>query len=201
MRSHRGVVGALAIGALLAGAERDAFAEKTTEARPPTPETTSWYGWQTLLTDGAGIGLLVAGFAARDAGSQHSGYRPFGEALIVAGLVDLLLGAPLIHGAAHQRTGAALRSVGLRAALPLFAAVVGLGIGSSACGRGPDDSEACPAGAAIIGAMIGAATAVATDALFLAREPQAAFGAAHSGLVPTVTLAGERLSVGIGGRF
>ena len=94
-----------------------------------------------------------------------------------------------------------MASLGLRAAAPLLGAVIGLGVGMTTCGRGPDDSEACPAGAAIIGLIVGVLAASAADVAILARDDSPAPSRSGSALVPSIAIAKDGLSVGVGGRF
>ena len=73
-----------------------------------------WYGWQTLVTDGAGVSLFVASAAA----SAHSQRAATG--LVYGGAATLVLGGPVVH-AAHGRWGAAAGSLALRVGLPALA--------------------------------------------------------------------------------
>ncbi len=76
-----------------------------------------WYGWQTLVTDGAGVVLI----AASSVPEGHHSYR-VASGLVGAGLTTLVLGAPVVH-AAHGRWGAAAGSLALRTLLPALAYV------------------------------------------------------------------------------
>lgn len=109
----------------------------------PHPTETVWYGWQTLLSDGAALATT-----------------PIVPWL---GVTTYLLGAPLVH-AAHGRPIVSLASVGLRVGTPLVGAVGGVLL-SSGCGR-----DLCGLGYAAVGAAVGAGGAVLLDAFALARE-------------------------------
>lgn len=121
--------------------------------RDGSPENASWYGWQTLITDGAA--LLAAPIAP------------------AAGVGLYLVGAPLVH-ATHGRFGTAAGSFGLRLGAPLVGGVTGIvlwGLGSD-CGF--DGPELCGLGSVLYGAVgagLGVITAVTLDASLLAREP------------------------------
>src|SRR5215467_11328850 len=78
-------------------------------ARADEERETRWYGWQTLLVDGAAIGL---GVATRNAGVFLGAYA---------------LGAPIVH-VAHERFGEAAGSLGLRVVMPLAAGGAGYSI-------------------------------------------------------------------------
>jgi hypothetical protein len=108
---------ALALGSLLAFTPLAARAEPPAPSDPPSASVEApkprreWYGWQTLLADGASFGLVIAG--------THSG-----GGLLVAGGTSYALAAPLIH-AAHANDGAAGISVALRLGLPLAGGLIG----------------------------------------------------------------------------
>lgn len=71
-----------------------------------------WYGWQTLLADGAAWTLIVVYTTARPDGPPGPGEAYLGPAI---GLIAA--GAPTVH-ALHGRPRMALVSVGLRLAVP-----------------------------------------------------------------------------------
>jgi hypothetical protein len=106
-----------------------------------------WYGWQTLVVDGAG--LLVGALAA----SNDSGG--------MAGVASLnyAVGAPIVH-AAHGEGIRALASIGLRTALP---GAVGL-LAYAVSDNSSDES------AIYGGIVLGAIGAMALDAGVLAYE-------------------------------
>jgi hypothetical protein len=91
-------------------------------APPEAAPQRIWYGWQTLVTDGAGLALLFAGAGVYDAagGSSSTGTTGGTTGLIVllTGGVGLHLAAPIVHWA-HGHVGIGLASLGLRIFLPL----------------------------------------------------------------------------------
>jgi hypothetical protein len=129
---------------------------------PPSPSQTPvaseqpskrWYGWQILMADGA---ALTIGLASRN---------------VAASLVAYGLPSPVLH-LAHERPGAVLGALALRAALPVIAAVAGYSLEmatSNPCSRGQD---LCfrGLGGALVGVFAGYLGAVVIDAAVLARE-------------------------------
>lgn len=113
-----------------------------------------WYGWQTLIADGASLIVVPLGAAA--AGSPEVAAGAF--------IGGYLLAAPIIHFA-HGRPGIGAASLGLRLGMPLL----GLAAGALAddCGGG----DFCAVGPAI-GMALGMLGAVALDASLLAYEKE-----------------------------
>jgi hypothetical protein len=70
-------------------------------------QTQHWYGWQTLLVDGAALAAITS-VAAFDRGSHTGG------AVVLGGLGAYAFGAPIVH-ATHGHWGTAFGSFGLRA--------------------------------------------------------------------------------------
>jgi hypothetical protein len=139
---------------------------------PPKPET-SWYGWQTLLSDAATIGLGALAYAADDAkyGSPSpQNYELGANALFAAGVATYALGGPAIHWA-HGNGRKGLASLGLRVGMPLGGFIAGLLIGNAACGN--DDSEfvSCPVALGALAFLGGMVAAPVVDAAVIAREP------------------------------
>jgi hypothetical protein len=108
-----------------------------------------WYGWQTLVVDGAG--LLVAALAASNESDGMAG---------VASL-NYAVGAPIVH-AAHGEGIRALASVGLRTALPGAIGLLAYGLN--------DGSGSSQDSAVVGGIVLGAIGAIALDAGVLAYE-------------------------------
>jgi hypothetical protein len=163
-------------------------------------EPQSWYGWQTMLTDGGAIGLFLLSAAVQDAkygsGSGES-YEVGANVLVASGFAAYLFGGPAVH-LAHGDGRKALGSFALRAALPIAGTLAGLAIGSAVCG--PHDSEIipCPIAVGALGLLAGGVAAPIVDASVIAREPvtpptgprlQAAFVPSGSG--GTFLLAGR----------
>ncbi len=114
------------------------------EAKPAVIKR--WYGWQTLIMDGAALGLTPI--------------NPF------VGLGMYLLGAPIVH-AAHGRFLMGLGDMGLRISAPLVGAAVPY-IAASA-GRNGRCNDSCTIATAA-GGVLGIVAAVSIDAAAIARE-------------------------------
>jgi len=112
-------------------------------------EETYWYGWQTLIADGAS--LVVVPIIA---GSTES------EALAFVALGGYLLAPPIIH-AAHGRWGITFASLGLRIGLPVVAALVGAAVDQ-------DCRDFCAG--PVVGLIAGIGGAVTLDAALLSDE-------------------------------
>src|SRR5438477_196348 len=88
------------------------------EPSAPASDATRWYGWQTLLADGAPVALLVAAeITIAGAGGDQSKCSACGI-LFAPSLATYLAGAPLVH-AAHRRGLTALGDIGLRIGIPI----------------------------------------------------------------------------------
>jgi hypothetical protein len=196
-----------AIFAVLVAPERPARAEPAPPAAAalPTPSgdrtqaARRWYGWQTLVADGASFGVAVAGL--RSVG----GHPTLGVSLASVGGAGYLFGAPAIHWA-HRRPGAAGLSLSLRVGLPLV--TTGLLSGGSAgrcVARGePEHESFCHRmdQAIVVAAVLSALVASGLDAALwgfapAVEEPRRAFG-----LSPAVSWDGRRGALaGLGGAF
>jgi hypothetical protein len=123
-----------------------------------------WYGWETLASDGAAVGLALVGIGAHSTGCGY------------AALITYALGGPLIH-LINVRPATAAADLALRFFAPIALGLVGLGIGASAAsGACQGELADCVVQAAatvafgvIVGATVGGVTAVAIDASVLAR--------------------------------
>jgi hypothetical protein len=174
--SHRIFTFALT-ATLLTGTVSSAFADDTSPtpapssdiAAAPAPTTTlstqrEWYGWQTLLVDGATLGAIPLEIGA----SSSFANTPSASYLLFTSLGGYALGAPIIHAAhGHWKRGAA--DFGLRAG----AVALGSAIGAAA-GGAPSSCDGRVAGCLdqgggglVAGAAIGAAVASLIDASFL----------------------------------
>lgn len=131
---------------------------------PAAPKSKQrWYGWQTLIVDGASAGAWLLGLglgtmAIRDrAIVSGSAY--------VAGGVGYLLAAPMVHWA-HDHVGKGFSSLGLR----FGAALAGL-TGGALLRQITGDKT--PGTAALIAhALAAASVPVVLDAAVLAREKE-----------------------------
>lgn len=129
-----------------------------TSAPTPAPKTRErWYGWQTLVTDGAAIAMLGAAGSGSDEQAQ--------KMLLLGSLATYVLGGPLVH-AAHERGGAAGASVGLRLGAPIAGTLLGMGFGS-AIGDGNDYAPLIYGALGFVGGII---TASVIDSAVIARE-------------------------------
>ncbi len=116
----------------------------------PAPAT-RWYGAPALILDGATMGLLLGGLAARQA------------AVVPVSMLVYLASAPINH-VAHGHGVQALRSLGLRAA-PLLAA--GLIIARTE-GHEESSSDAVVVADALV--LVGVPVIMLIDDLVIARE-------------------------------
>ncbi len=127
-----------------------------------------WYGWQPLVADGA---AFTAASAFRSPGILFVGYA---------------IGAPTIH-LLHGQPVRAVKSLGIRLAIPAAAALVGCAA-SDAVLR---DKLAHPcAEGASFGLLAGMATAIAIDASTLSFDPARAKDVASSKRTTTALLPG-----------
>ncbi len=122
---------------------------------PPPRTEKKWYGWQTLIVDGAVIVTSIAVGASTDTGSAGGTVYLLGYAL----------GGPIVHWANGQ-VGMGFASLGLRVGAPVVAGVLG---GALAAGASSGDGYAVVGGAAI-GIVAGSIAAVVVDAAVLARK-------------------------------
>lgn len=128
---------------------------------PPRVATESyWYGWQTLIVDGASIGTMALGGAA--------------PPLALVGLGGYLIGPAFVHGANGNSRGAAL-SIAMRASLPLLGGLIGYASAGRCTDTDPENKQFfgpcflhgfAEAG---IGVLVGATTAIVIDTAAIAR--------------------------------
>jgi hypothetical protein len=185
-----------------------AFAEdkgQATSADPPASTAAStgpparWYGWQTLIVDSIAASLAIAGVDSRQ------------DTVTYSGLTLYAVGPPVVHGL-HQRPGAALADVALRAGAPVLLALIGVGIEDATTPPCQDTGDMCfrGLGGGFIGAVAGYAAALAIDTLVLARERPSDDGrkdgppaptASSLLLTPVVTASTKGATAGVGGSF
>lgn len=122
-----------------------AATESSDDDAPEQKPHKNWYGWQTLVTDGSS--LLIT------------------PVVPVGGLGVYLLGGPIVH-LAHGHPGIAAASLGIRAGLPVAGALTGAVLGKQDC----SNCEFSGLVYAVIGAGLGAASAIAIDAAAFGRE-------------------------------
>lgn len=112
-----------------------------------------WYGWQTLIVDGA----WILGGTPVSAASPGAG-----AALILGGY---FLGGPIVHWA-HGQVGRGFADFGIRVGAPIVLSL--LGYAALHKGNGNDFDGAA---GAVIGAALGIIGAIVIDASVLAYEP------------------------------
>jgi hypothetical protein len=209
MHTHRVLLFAAAVAAASVGIAPDARAQseprpvRWTDPAPSTPSAaptadTHWYGWETILVDGAALGTMVLG------GATGSG------AVGGVGVGIYALGPPVVH-ATHGRTDAMLGDLGIRVAAPLLFGALGYAIDYSTSQCPPSKSgefiNLCFRGLAGmgLGILAGYATAVVLDAAWLAREPVVKKSDGRDALrvrwAPTVAITPTGGSAGVGGLF
>jgi hypothetical protein len=164
------LVGAAALTAATAHADDDSTTTTATTTKVQHEPEQSWYGGQTLATDGAAFALALAGGATMQAPGVST-------ALAMASLATYVLGGPIVHGT-HGRGGAAVGDLVMRLAVPITGALLGAAIGSAvapASASTCEDDGPCGGGlgGAVLGLGIGIVTASIVDATVLAYEPTA----------------------------
>jgi hypothetical protein len=174
--------------AALKPVERHRLAQES--SAPDTPSASSdWYGWQTLLADGAALTLALG-----SAGLDASGRGDAAGALGFLGGLTYVVASPVVHFE-HDQTGKGLASLGLRLVMPLLGVLVGVGVVSDCHG------DACDAGAGIAALGI-ALSPIAIDAALLAYAPRpAAYAAPRAVLTPAFMLNQGELRLGVAGQF
>ena len=158
------------LAAVLATTASSSRAARADEA--PAPARTSWYGWQTLLSDAGAIGLWSLAAVVDDAqygSTSWRSYQAWSTALTASGFAVYGLGAPAIH-LAHGDAGKAGESLAIRVGLPLGGALLGLLVGATACGASEGEVP-CPLITGVLGFVAGGIAAMTVDAVLVAREP------------------------------
>jgi len=194
----------LTSGAAAHAQEPEIVVEPSTNLAPPTAQTPdeetalpsitrqatsthTWYGWQTLLADGAGLSAAVACaalFENHDSGALC--YLPF-------------LGASAVVHVAHHNPGRAALSFAMMTLLPIVGGAIGNA--TADCGK---DTFLCGLGETIVGAGVGLATAMTLDAAFAFSTEETPRPIAHRGpsFMPTLAVnPSGGAGVGLAGRF
>ncbi|HEY2028710.1 MAG TPA: hypothetical protein VGH20_05830 [Myxococcales bacterium] len=141
---------------------REAAPPEAVSPEPPAPRVLSWYGWQNILADGVGIGVLIAGA------------RSDSNLMLGVALANYLVTSPTIHFA-HGDARQGLGSIALRLGIPLILGIVG----QSSCGKGGD----CLSG--VLGIGLGAPIAMVIDDVVLSFHTEPA---PQPRILPTVTM-------------
>jgi hypothetical protein len=186
----------LAPAMVLAATGGDARAAEPSQAAAASsdaPDESRWYGWQTLLADGAAVGTVIAAFSAE---ANRGGSTSF----YVASASAYSLAAPMVH-LFHRRPLVALEDVGIRLGAPAVLALVGYGLGQG------DHASFTPPGAleGIALGAVGVVSAIVFDAAWLASEPVAQDGApattSRISWSPSLSVTTRGPSLGIAGSF
>jgi hypothetical protein len=168
--------------ALIAGS-RVARADEAGDAGVSPAAPTSWYGWQTLASDGSAVALGALAY-----GVDKAGGTTITNVFWTASVATFFVGAPVIHWK-HGHVGKGFGSLGLRVGLPVAAFLGGLLIGNAACSDSDSDTSivGCPVAVGAVAGVAGLVAAPIVDAAVLAREPVETPAAPpiHAALVPT----------------
>lgn len=151
----------------------------------------SWYGWQTLIADGASTSCFVAVGALASVDHLKASVT-----LSLLGLLGYEFAPGIIHFA-HGHPGRGFASMGVRFGMPLAGAFVGASMASGCTGY------ECEAGGAALGLLAGMAGAIVMDAAVFAFDA-ARSGAPASpvaGLTPLVLVTPGRTWLGLSGRL
>jgi hypothetical protein len=164
------------------------IADDDDDDRPLEPKR-AWYGWQTLVVDGAAFSALFIGAAI----NGSSGGGDDGGAFVAAGLLGYEFGPGIVHFV-HRNPGRGFASFGVRLGMPLAGAVLGASLFSNC------DGYRCQDEGAAAGLLLGMAGAIALDAAVFAyddRKPRAA--SRTPTLLPMASLLPGRAWLGIAG--
>ncbi len=127
------------------------------EAKLEPKHERHWYGYQTLIADGAGQVLALVALTTDNKGLESTlGPVPLTSYVLTPGIIHI----------AHRNIGKGIGDVGLRVGAPVVGALAGILI---ADGR-LDDLDVGGAVMGILGASIGVGAAIAIDASVLAWE-------------------------------
>jgi hypothetical protein len=148
----------------------------------------TWYGWQTLLMDGATLSIFVSAAIASTADDAVS------AKLAGLGVASYELGPGIIHFV-HGNPGRGFASFGIRVGLPLAGAFIGASV-ASGC-----DGFRCEVGGAAVGALLGAGGAIAIDAAVFAYDDPKRISPSHLALRPLLSLTPGRAFVGLAGQL
>lgn len=135
--------------------EPAAEAKPLAEATPRSSTPSSWYGWQTLISDAASAAVLTGGLVSWTIEPTVVGYSGF------------LLGTPIVH-AVHGNWGRGLASFGLRLLAPAVAGGIGAALNVGA--NGEETTAKGVVTSAGIGIGIASVACIIIDAGFLAWQ-------------------------------
>jgi hypothetical protein len=150
-----------------------------------------WYGWQTLVADGASFATLIA---AASVDSQDHGRDSPASTLAWLGVLSYELTPGIIHFV-HRNPGRGFASFGLRLGMPIAGAFIGASAASGCNGF------LCEAGGAAIGVLAGMGGAIAIDAAVFAYDDPKPSRFGQLTLSPVVAVLPGRAWVGLSGRL
>jgi hypothetical protein len=138
-----------------------------------------WYGYQTLVIDGAALATSLAFTLGR----KHPDRTDNGARMLAAPYAVGILVSPWVH-AFHGRIGVAFASLGLRALVPAIAAIPGITTNCAASGA----EKYCTKEGAVWGLFAGSLLVAAIDigALSFERSSPAERASASTMLLPYV---------------
>lgn len=154
-------------------------------------ERRHWYGWQTLVADGASLAALVVG--ASLTGQRSSNDGP-GDTLVWTGLLGYELAPGIVHFV-HRNPGRGFASFGLRLGLPLAAAFVGASL-ASGC-----NTNLCESNGAAVGALLGMGGAIAIDTAVFAYDDPKRSSSRRLELLPVMSVTPRQAWIGLTGRL
>jgi hypothetical protein len=146
-----------------------------------------WYGWQTLIADGASFVLIVAGAGADSPDDS-------GDTMVTMGLLGYEFAPGIVHFA-HGNPGRGFASFGMRLGMPLAGAFLGAAT-ASGC-----DGFQCEFGGAALGLLLGMGGAIAIDAAVFAYDDAESSDDDDARLVPLLGLSPRSAWLGLGGRL
>lgn len=153
-------------------------------ASEPAPRR-GWYGWQTLIVDGASLSALVLGAGLSNGDGDAGG-------LVALGLLGYEFGPGIVHFV-HRNPGRGFASMGLRLGMPLAGAFFGASAASNC------DGFLCEAEGAAAGLLLGMAGAIALDAALFAYDEQPVKSPRMGWWVPRLAVTPRRAWIGIAG--
>ena len=160
------------------------------DAAADAAERSRWYGWETLVFDGASIACVLA---AASLNSQSSTSGDIGDTLAWTGLIGYEFAPGIVHFT-HYNPGRGFASFGLRLGMPLAGAFLGASV-ASGCNR-----NLCEASGAGIGALLGVGGAIAIDAaVFAYDDPKRS--SRNLRVLPVVSVTPQQAWFGLAGRL
>ena len=168
-------------------------APRRTTVHPRQDVQMSWYGYQTLVADGASVVSFVTGLAL----IQRTQMQPLGAGLATAGFFSYFLAAPTVH-LVHGEVGRAFGDLAIRIGAPVLFGAMGLLVGA-ATSRPPRGQYAGLAGL-VGGFATGLVGPIVIDASVLAYEKKPVVDAKLR-LLPTAAITPTGLTGGLSGQF